>query len=166
MDHATGSPTSSSTLPGLIVSMLHMLDAKPGQDVLDVGTGSGYSAALRGHRIGDDHVTSVDVDPYLVQSPGSAWRRSAGVRAWKSPTLPGNSRGASTTASWQRSLYGRCRKAGSGPSGPGAGSSRPFPTRPSWSRPTWARMAWPRGACTGTRPHSWRPGKRRTTRPS
>ncbi|WP_353964039.1 hypothetical protein [Streptomyces canus] len=89
VDHATGSPTSSSTLPGLIVSMLHMLDAKPGQDVLDVGTGSGYSAALRGHRIGDDHVTSVDVDPYLVQSPGSAWRRSAGVRAWKSPTLPG-----------------------------------------------------------------------------
>jgi protein-L-isoaspartate O-methyltransferase len=66
-ERATGSPTSSSTLSGLIVSMLHMLDAKPGQDVLDVGTGSGYSAALMGHRIGDDQVTSVDVDPYLVQ---------------------------------------------------------------------------------------------------
>ncbi|MFC5802130.1 methyltransferase domain-containing protein [Streptomyces formicae] len=72
-DHAqadekgTGSPTSSSTLPGLIVSMLHRLHLKPGQRYLDVGFGSGYSAALAGRRIGDEHVTSVDVDPYLVE---------------------------------------------------------------------------------------------------
>ncbi|MCZ7415068.1 MULTISPECIES: methyltransferase domain-containing protein [unclassified Streptomyces] len=64
----TGSPTSSSTLPGLIVSMLHRLDARPGHKVLDVGTGSGYSAALMGHRLGDENVTSVDVDGYLVQA--------------------------------------------------------------------------------------------------
>ncbi|MFI2431232.1 methyltransferase domain-containing protein [Streptomyces sp. NPDC018693] len=67
-EKATGSPTSSSTLPGLIVSMLHLLDAKPGHKVLDVGTGSGYSAALMGRRIGDAHVTSVDVDSYLVEA--------------------------------------------------------------------------------------------------
>ncbi|SFC55682.1 methyltransferase domain-containing protein [Streptomyces aidingensis] len=64
----TGSPTSSSTLPGLIVSMLHRLDARPGHKVLDVGTGSGYSAALMGRRLGDENVTSVDVDSYLVQA--------------------------------------------------------------------------------------------------
>jgi len=66
-ERAIGSPTSSSTLPGLVVSMLHMLNPKPGQEVLDVGTGSGYSAALMSRRIGDAHVTSVNVEPYLVQ---------------------------------------------------------------------------------------------------
>lgn len=63
-----GDPTSSSTLPGLIVSMAHRLDAEPGHRVLDVGTGSGYSAALFARRFGDEHVTSVDVDPYLVEA--------------------------------------------------------------------------------------------------
>ncbi|MFE2292742.1 methyltransferase domain-containing protein [Streptomyces sp. NPDC059452] len=66
--HGKGDPTSSSTLPGLIVSMAHRLDVKPGQRVLDVGTGSGYSAALFARRLGDDNVTSVDVDPYLVEA--------------------------------------------------------------------------------------------------
>lgn len=66
-DRLHGLPTSSSTLPGLIVRMLHLLGPEPGQLTLDVGTGSGYSAALLGHRLGDDSVTSIDVDPYLVQ---------------------------------------------------------------------------------------------------
>ncbi|MFG3493582.1 methyltransferase domain-containing protein [Streptomyces sp. NPDC047928] len=67
-EHGTGDPTSSSTLPGLIVSMAHRLDVKPGHKVLDVGTGSGYSAGLFARRFGDENVTSVDVDPYLVEA--------------------------------------------------------------------------------------------------
>jgi protein-L-isoaspartate O-methyltransferase len=67
-EKASGAPTSSSTLPGLIVSMAHRLAAEPGHRVLDVGTGSGYALALFAHRLGDDHVTSVDVDPYLVEA--------------------------------------------------------------------------------------------------
>lgn len=67
-DRASGLPTSSSTLPGLIVHMLHLLDPQPGQRVLDVGTGSGYSAAVLSHRLGDERVTSVDVDSYLVEA--------------------------------------------------------------------------------------------------
>ncbi|MFJ8386247.1 methyltransferase domain-containing protein [Streptomyces sp. NPDC094438] len=66
-EKATGSPTSSSTLPGLIVSMLHRLDLKPGHKTLDVGFGSGYASALMCARAGDENVTSVDVDTYLVQ---------------------------------------------------------------------------------------------------
>ncbi|WP_165554003.1 methyltransferase domain-containing protein [Kribbella capetownensis] len=62
-DRPTGLPTSSSTLPGLIV---HLLDPHEHDQVLDVGTGSGYSAALLAHCLGDNHVTSIDVDPYLV----------------------------------------------------------------------------------------------------
>lgn len=67
-ERAAGEPTSSSTLPGLIVSMSHRLDARPGDRVLDVGTGSGYSAALFADRFGDDSVTSVDIDRYLVSA--------------------------------------------------------------------------------------------------
>lgn len=64
----TGPPTSSATLPGLIVDLLDHLDVHDSHRVLDVGTGSGYSAALLAHRLGDDQVTSIDVDDYLVQA--------------------------------------------------------------------------------------------------
>ncbi len=69
-DRVAGVPTSSSTLPGLIVDMLHLLDPQPNGRVLDVGTGSGYSAALLAHRLGDALVTSIDIDPYLVEAAG------------------------------------------------------------------------------------------------
>jgi protein-L-isoaspartate O-methyltransferase len=39
-----------------------------GQDVLDIGAGSGYGYALLARRLGDRWVTSVDVDPYLVKA--------------------------------------------------------------------------------------------------
>ncbi|MCI0686898.1 MAG: methyltransferase domain-containing protein [Sporichthyaceae bacterium] len=66
-DLPTGRPTSSSTLPSLVIRMLRHGQIYDGADVLDVGTGSGYGAALLGHRLGDQHVTSVDVDPYLTK---------------------------------------------------------------------------------------------------
>ncbi|MFF8196680.1 protein-L-isoaspartate(D-aspartate) O-methyltransferase [Streptomyces bobili] len=62
----TGHPTSSSTLPSLVVSMLEHGRLAPGVRLLDVATGSGYSAALACHRLGDDLVTTLDVDPYLT----------------------------------------------------------------------------------------------------
>jgi protein-L-isoaspartate O-methyltransferase len=73
-DHAeagrpvTGHPTSSSTLPSLVVMMLRHGRLTPGVRLLDLATGSGYSAALACHRLGDDLVTTLDVDPYLAQA--------------------------------------------------------------------------------------------------
>jgi protein-L-isoaspartate O-methyltransferase len=65
-DHPNGPATSSSTMPGLAVRMLRHAQVYDGCDILDVATGSGYSAAVLCKRLGDGHVTSVDVNPYLT----------------------------------------------------------------------------------------------------
>lgn len=60
------SVVSSSTKPSLMVRMLDALDLRDGQNVLEIGTGTGYNAALLSHRLGEDHVYSVDIGAELV----------------------------------------------------------------------------------------------------
>ncbi|MGH3870790.1 MAG: ATP-grasp peptide maturase system methyltransferase [Pseudonocardiaceae bacterium] len=62
----TGKTTCSGTQPSLMAIMLEALDLRDGHRVLEIGTGTGYNAALLAHRVTGQQVTSVDVDPDLI----------------------------------------------------------------------------------------------------
>ncbi|MCF3124790.1 methyltransferase domain-containing protein [Streptomyces arenae] len=63
-----GELLSSSSQPSLMAKMLDELDVRDGDRVLEIGAGTGYNAALLAHRLGDDRVTTVDLDPEITES--------------------------------------------------------------------------------------------------
>ncbi|OXM71569.1 methyltransferase domain-containing protein [Amycolatopsis vastitatis] len=63
-----GTPTSSSSMPSIMAIMLEELRVRDGQRVLEIGTGTGYNAALLSHRCGAGLVSTVDIDPGIVET--------------------------------------------------------------------------------------------------
>ncbi|PAU47772.1 methyltransferase domain-containing protein [Streptomyces albireticuli] len=67
-------PSSSSSMPTMVASMLAALDVEQDSTVLEIGTGTGWNAALLSHRLGSENVVTVEVD---ARSAGEARRRLA-----------------------------------------------------------------------------------------
>ncbi|MFI6641733.1 methyltransferase domain-containing protein [Streptomyces sp. NPDC050504] len=63
-----GELVSSSSQPSLMARMLQALEVRDGDAVLEIGAGTGYNAALLSHRLGDDLVTTVDLDPEIAEA--------------------------------------------------------------------------------------------------
>lgn len=80
-DLVTGSPTSSSTTPVTVLDMLEKLEVQDEHHVLEIGTGTGYSSALMCHRLGEDNVTTIEVDPEVSARADDALE-AAGFSTW------------------------------------------------------------------------------------
>ncbi|MCW8099625.1 methyltransferase domain-containing protein [Streptomyces tauricus] len=63
-----GELLSSSSQPSLMAKMLAELEVRDGDAVLEIGAGTGYNAALLSYRLGDELVTTVDLDPEITES--------------------------------------------------------------------------------------------------
>ena len=94
----------TNSQPRTVAAMLRLLDVRPGQRVLDVGSGSGWTTALLAHLTGPTgQVTGVELEPELVgfgaanlAATGQPW---ASIRAAEPGVL-----GLPEGAPWDRIL--------------------------------------------------------------
>jgi methyltransferase of ATP-grasp peptide maturase system len=68
----SGHPTSSSTLPGLVIGMLEDLDVRDRDTIMEIGTGSGYSTALLCERAGSANIVSIEADAGIAADASAA----------------------------------------------------------------------------------------------
>ena len=69
-------PSSSSSMPSMVFSMLDALGVEDGDRVLEIGTGTGWNAALLSRRVGPENVVTIEVDEACA---GEARSRLEGV---------------------------------------------------------------------------------------
>ncbi len=74
-----GRTLSSSSQPAVMARRLELLDVEPGQRVLEIGTGSGYNAALLAQLTGNPAlVTTIDIEPEVMPQATQAIEQSVG----------------------------------------------------------------------------------------
>jgi protein-L-isoaspartate O-methyltransferase len=67
--------SSSSSQPSLVAAMLDAADLQAGMRVLEIGTGTGWTAALLCDRVGDQAVTTIEIDRSLAEQARAALDR-------------------------------------------------------------------------------------------
>jgi protein-L-isoaspartate(D-aspartate) O-methyltransferase len=60
-------PTSSCSAPHVVRQMLELLDLEPGHRVMEIGTGTGWNAALMAEIVGPENVTTIEIDPAVAE---------------------------------------------------------------------------------------------------
>lgn len=65
-------PTSSGSSPEVMADMINALDVRPGLRVLEIGTGTGYNAAVLATIVGAENVTTVEIDPAIAEKARAA----------------------------------------------------------------------------------------------
>ncbi|MEV8633086.1 methyltransferase domain-containing protein [Streptosporangium sp. NPDC051023] len=70
--------TSSSSMPSVVFSMLADLSLVDGAKVLEIGTGTGWCAALLSARLGEDNVVSIEIDEAVAK----AARKALATAGW------------------------------------------------------------------------------------
>lgn len=72
LDDGTGTgrgySSSSASKPSIVAEMLEAANLAPGQKVLEIGTGTGWNAALLGAVVGGENVTTVEIDSDLADA--------------------------------------------------------------------------------------------------
>jgi len=72
-----GDPISGSGQPSVLAAMFSPLDLQAGQRVLEIGAGTGYSAALLAEIVGaGGHVTAVEIDDEIADAAAAHLDRS------------------------------------------------------------------------------------------
>jgi protein-L-isoaspartate O-methyltransferase len=69
-------PTSSSSALNVMALMLDLLDVRPGMNVLEIGAGTGYNAALIAQEVAPGHVTTIEIDPGIADHARAALGRT------------------------------------------------------------------------------------------
>ncbi|GAA2630285.1 hypothetical protein GCM10010425_31520 [Streptomyces spororaveus] len=83
-----GTMTAMSSTMGMTAGLIEVLDLRPGQRVLDVGTGAGVTAGVMCFVCGDDGVVTLDVDQHV----GDAVRASLAALGYRPTVVTGDGR--------------------------------------------------------------------------
>lgn len=85
-----GMVVSSSSQPSMMAMMLNQLELEPGHNVLEIGTATGYNAALMQHIVGaSGNITSIEIDAELTDQAVVNLQR-AGVLAGEVHVVQGD----------------------------------------------------------------------------
>ncbi|MFC4586129.1 methyltransferase domain-containing protein [Sphaerisporangium corydalis] len=96
MRQPIGAFASSVSAPGIVAAALSLLDPFDGDEVLEIGTGTGWTAGLLARRLGDENVTSIETDRLVFAEAAGNLKRSGlsprlllgdGARGWPDGAL-------------------------------------------------------------------------------